>query len=257
MGNLWLSRRRLLFTAGAGALGVTVLGSCSSQSSAPPTPAESSAPPTPAESPEPPVPAASGAVAGDWRRVNMSYVAAYIAVRNGEAAIVDLGTAGSESAIEEGLKAAGAGWRSVRHILLTHLHDDHVGGLAEIAPHVKATIYAGAGDLASIISPKPLKPLAEGDEVFGMRIIDTPGHTLGHISVFEPATGVLVAGDALRTSGGLDGSDPQYTADESKANDSVRKLAAMDIKAILPGHGEPLTAGASKALKELAASLPA
>ena len=49
MGNLWLSRRRLLFTAGAGALGVTVLGSCSSQSSAPPTPAES---------PEPPVPAA-------------------------------------------------------------------------------------------------------------------------------------------------------------------------------------------------------
>jgi glyoxylase-like metal-dependent hydrolase (beta-lactamase superfamily II) len=248
MGDLWLSRRRLLFTAGAGALGVTVLGSCSSQSSAPPTPAES---------PEPSVPAASGAVAGDWRRVNMSYVAAYILLRKGEAAIVDLGTAGSEPAIEEGLKAAGAGWASVKHIVLTHLHDDHVGGLAEIAPHVNATIYAGAGDLASIISPKPLKPLAEGDEVFGMRIIDTPGHTLGHISVFEPATGVLVAGDALRTSAGLDGSDPQYTADETKANDSVRKLAAMDIRAILPGHGEPLTAGAAKALKELAASLPA
>jgi glyoxylase-like metal-dependent hydrolase (beta-lactamase superfamily II) len=248
MGDLWLSRRRLLFTAGAGALAVTVLGSCSSQSSAPPTPAES---------PEPSVPAASGAVAGDWRRVNMSYVAAYILLRKGEAAIVDLGTAGSEPAIEEGLKAAGAGWASVKHIVLTHLHDDHVGGLAEIAPHVNATIYAGAGDLASIISPKPLKPLAEGDEVFGMRIIDTPGHTLGHISVFEPATGVLVAGDALRTSAGLDGSDPQYTADETKANDSVRKLAAMDIRAILPGHGEPLTAGAAKALKELAASLPA
>jgi glyoxylase-like metal-dependent hydrolase (beta-lactamase superfamily II) len=248
MGDLWLSRRRLLFTAGAGALGVTVLGSCSSQSSAPPAPAES---------PERPVPAASGAVAGDWRRVNMSYVAAYILVRKGEAAIVDLGTAGSESAIEEGLKAAGAGWQSVQHIVLTHLHDDHVGGLAEIAPHVKATIYAGVGDLASIISPKPLKPLAEGDEVFGMRVIDTPGHTLGHISVFEPATGVLVAGDALRTSSGLAGSDPEFTADETKANDSVRKLAAMDIKAILPGHGEPLTAGAATALKQLAASLPA
>jgi glyoxylase-like metal-dependent hydrolase (beta-lactamase superfamily II) len=248
MGDLVFSRRRLLFTAGAGALGVTVLGSCSSRSSAPPTPAES---------PEPPVPAASGAVAGDWRRVDMSYVAAYILVRKGEAAIVDLGLAGSESAIEEGLKAAGAGWRSVKHIVLTHLHDDHVGGLAEIAPHVKATIYAGAGDLYSIISPKPLKPLAEGDEVFGMRIIDTPGHTLGHISVFEPATGVLVAGDALRTSNGLEGSDPQFTADESKANASVRKLAAMDIKAVLPGHGVPLTAGAATALKKLAASLPA
>jgi glyoxylase-like metal-dependent hydrolase (beta-lactamase superfamily II) len=248
MGDLLFSRRRLLFTAGAGALGVTVLGSCSSRSNAPPTPPESA---------EPPVPAASGAVAGDWRRVDMSYVAAYILVRKGEVAIVDLGLPGSEPAIEEGLKAAGAGWASVKHIVLTHLHDDHVGGLAEIAPHVKATIYAGAGDLASIISPKPLTPLAEGDEVFGMRIIDTPGHTLGHISVFEPATGILVAGDALRTSGGLVGSDPQFTADETKANGSVRKLATMDIKAILPGHGEPLTAGASKALKELAASLPA
>jgi len=116
---------------------------------------------------------------------------------------------------------------------------------------------AGAGDLSSIISSRPLKPLAEGDELFGMRIIDTPGHTLGHISVFEPATSVLVAGDALRTSGGLDGSDPRYTADEAKANDSIRKLAAMDIKAILPGHGEPLTAGASQALRKLAESLPA
>ena len=104
MGDLWLSRRRLLFTAGAGALGVTVLGSCSAEPSAPPKQADS-------PSPEPPVPAASGAVAGDWRRVSMSYVAAYILVRNGEAAIVDLGTAGSESAIEEGLKAAGAGWK--------------------------------------------------------------------------------------------------------------------------------------------------
>jgi glyoxylase-like metal-dependent hydrolase (beta-lactamase superfamily II) len=47
------------------------------------------------------------------------------------------------------------------------------------------------------------------------------------------------------------------TADSTKADASVRKLAAMDIKAILPGHGEPLTAGASRALKELAASLPA
>jgi glyoxylase-like metal-dependent hydrolase (beta-lactamase superfamily II) len=249
MGDLWLSRRRLLFTAGAGALGITVLGSCSSPSSTPP--------PTAAESAEPPVPAASGAVAGDWRRVSMSYVSAYILVRKNEAAIVDLGTAGSESAIEEGLRAAGLGWGSVKHVVLTHLHDDHVGGLNEVAPHVKGTIYAGAGDLASIISPVTLKPLADGDEVFGMRVVDTPGHTLGHISIFEPATGVLVAGDALRTSNGLETSDAQYTADEAKANDSVRKLAGMDIKAILPGHGEPLTAGAAKALTALAASLPA
>jgi len=247
MGELWISRRRLLFTAGAGAIGMAVLGSCSTSSS----------PPAPAESPETPVPAASGAVAGDWRRVDRTIVAAYILVRGKEAAIVDLGTIGSESAIEEGLKAAGANWASVKHIVLTHMHQDHVGGLPEIAPLVKANLYCGMGDLYSIASPKELKPVADGDEVFGLQIIETPGHTNGHISVFEPSTGILVAGDALRTSNGLEGSDPPNTESEIRANASVRKLAAMDIKAILPGHGEPLTAGASKALKALAAGLPA
>lgn len=246
MGDLRFSRRRLLFTAGAGALGVTVLGSCSSHS----------APSPPAEPSETPVPAAAGAVAGDWRRVDMSYVAAYILVRKGEAAIVDLGAADSEPAIEAGLKAAGASWGSVKHIVLTHWHGDHVGGLTEIAPRVRCTIYAGKDDLASIASERELKPLADGDEVFGLRVVGTPGHTLGHISILEPATGILVAGDALRTTSGLEGSDPQYTADSAKADASVRKLAGLDVRAILPGHGQPLTAGAAKALKALAASLP-
>jgi len=246
MGDLFLSRRRLLFTAGAGALGVAVLGSCSSSS-----------PPPPAEPPDTPVPAASGAVAGDWRRVDRTIVAAYILVRGREAAIVDLGTIGSEAAIEQGLKAAGASWKSVRHIVLTHMHADHVGGLPEIAPLVGAKLYCGMGDLYSIASPKELKPVAEGDEIFGLRIIETPGHTSGHISVFEPSTGILVAGDALRTSNGLEGSDPPNTENETQANASVRKLAGLDVKAILPGHGRPLTAGASKALKALAAGLPA
>ncbi|MEU4238516.1 MBL fold metallo-hydrolase [Actinoplanes sp. NPDC026619] len=236
-------RRRLLFTGGAGVLGIAVLDSCSSS--------------VPSAPPETPVPAASGAVAGDWRRVSMSVVAAYLLVRGGEVAIVDLGMPGSAAAIEAGLEGAGAGWGAVKHVILTHLHQDHVGGLTEIAPKVTgAAIYAGAGDLASIISEKPLKPLVEGDEVFGMRIVETPGHTLGHISVFEPTTGILVAGDALRTSGGLQGSDPEFTADVDKAAASVRKLAGLDIKAILPGHGEPLTAGAARELKALAATMP-
>ncbi|MFI5897685.1 MBL fold metallo-hydrolase [Actinoplanes sp. NPDC051513] len=242
-----LTRRRLLFTTAPGVLGIAVLDGCSTSS--PP------GKPSPA-APESPVPAASGAVAGDWRRVAMSSVSAYLLVRGGEVAIVDLGNPGSSGAIEEGLKAAGAGWGSVKHIVLTHLHQDHVGGLDSVAPHVNAAaIYAGEGDLASIISPKPLKPLKEGDEVFGMQIVETPGHTLGHISVFEPATGILVAGDALRTNAGLAVSDPQYTADETQANASVRKLAALDVKAILCGHGEPLVSGAGTALKDLAATL--
>jgi glyoxylase-like metal-dependent hydrolase (beta-lactamase superfamily II) len=253
MKDLRLTRRRLLFVAGSGVLGVTVLNTVTGCSASPDRPGTGSGTPSTAAA----TTGAPGTVAGDWRRVDLSFVSAYLLVRGSEVAVVDLGTGGSDGSIESALKAAGSGWDQVRHVVLTHQHPDHAGGLAAVEPRVKAAFYAGEADVASIISEKTLKPVKDGDEVFGLRIIGTPGHTAGHISVFDPSTGVLVAGDALRTTDGLVGSDPQYTADESQAADSVRKLAALDVKAILPGHGEPLTAGAADALRKLAASLPA
>ena len=238
-----LTRRRLLFAAGSGVLGVAVISSCSdAPAPSPPTP--------PVSSSAPPV------TTPTWQRVNLSFVSAYLLIRGGETAVVDLGTDGSAAAIEAALKGAGTGWGSVKHILLTHQHPDHAGGLASVIPQVNAAFYAGAADVAGITSAKPLQPVKDGDEVFGLQIIGTPGHTAGHISVFDPSTGTLVAGDALRTTSGLEGSDPQYTADETLAAASVRKLAALEVKAILPGHGEPLTDGAADALRKLAASLP-
>lgn len=234
-----LTRRRLLFTAGAGVLGVAVVNTVGACSDSPGRPAE-----------------ASAAATTDWRRINLSFVSAYLLIRGGEAAVVDLGTAGSADAIGAALTAAGSGWSAVKHVILTHQHDDHAGGLAGVAPQVKAAFYAGAADVSAIDSPKPLKPLQDGDEVFGLQIITTPGHTLGHISVFDPSTATLVAGDALRTTEGLVGSDPQYTADPLDAAASVRKLAKLDVRTILPGHGDPLTTGAADALRKLAASLP-
>ncbi|HEY0002102.1 MAG TPA: MBL fold metallo-hydrolase [Actinoplanes sp.] len=247
-----LSRRRLLFTAGSGVLGVAVLNTVTGCSSA--ADEAGSAATTPATVPSGSA-AGPSASAADWRRVNLSFVSAYLLVRGSEVAVVDLGTAGSETAIEAGLKAAGRDWAAVRHIILTHQHADHAGGLAGVAPKVTAALYAGAADVEGISSDKPLKPVADGDEVFGLRIIGTPGHTVGHVSVFDPSTGVLVAGDALRNPGGLAGADPQYTADQAAAAASVRKLDTLDVRTILPGHGDPLTTGAADALRKLAASL--
>ena len=245
------SRRGLFFTAGAGVLGVAVLNTvagCADNSS------HSQSGSSAAATPSAPPPSPAGI--GGWKQVNMSYVSAYLLVRGKEVAVVDLGMPGSESSIEQGLKAAGQNWAAVKHVILTHQHDDHVGGLEAVSKVVKASFYAGILDVDAIITKTKLKPVKQGDEVFGLQIIDTPGHTLGHISVFDPSNGVLVSGDALRTNtGSLTGSDPKYTTDPFRAARSVKKLATMDIKAILPGHGSPVLVNASGELQKLAATL--
>ncbi|GIE75586.1 hypothetical protein Aph02nite_15360 [Actinoplanes philippinensis] len=238
--------RRLLLTAGSGVFGITVLNTltgCSEPRKQTPEPAGTSA---------------SAATGGrlDWRRVDLDFVAVYLLVRGGEVAVVDTGTAGSAGAVETGLKAAGLSWASVKHVILTHQHPDHAGGLAEMVPQLSATLYAGTDDVAAIdAAGKPIQAVKDGDEVFGLQMIGTPGHTLGHVSVFEPGTGVLVAGDALRNQNVLEGSAPQYTADAAQAAASVKKLAGLDVRAILPGHGRPITDGAKEALQKLAATL--
>jgi glyoxylase-like metal-dependent hydrolase (beta-lactamase superfamily II) len=104
-----LTRRQLFFATGSGVLGVALVSTGCSSSTTPPA----TTPPTAAE------PAAS-APPNDWHRVEMAIVSAYLLVRpGGETAVVDLGTEGSLTAIEAGLKAAGSGWGSVRHIFLT------------------------------------------------------------------------------------------------------------------------------------------
>jgi glyoxylase-like metal-dependent hydrolase (beta-lactamase superfamily II) len=254
MRDVMLTRRRLLFIAGPGVLGVTLLNTVTGCTDSPGGAGPTSGPPMPS-SPSGAT-GTPGAVAGDWRRVNLSFVSAYLLIRGTEAAVVDLGTSGSADAIGSALQAAGSGWASVRHVIITHHHGDHAGSVADVAQQVNAAIYAGEADIASITSPKPLRAVKDNDDVFGLRIIATPGHTAGHVAVFDPATGTLATGDALRNSGtALAGPDERFTADMTQAAASVRKLAALDVRTILPGHGDPVTTGAAEALRTLADSL--
>jgi glyoxylase-like metal-dependent hydrolase (beta-lactamase superfamily II) len=249
MRDFLLTRRKLLVAAGSGVLGVTVINTVTACSSG--DDADDSGGAAPQAAPQ----SAAEADLGGWKRVQLSIVSAYLLIRGDEAAVVDLGTEGSSDAIGDGLKAAGSGWDKVKHVIITHHHPDHAGGLSGLSADAKATFYAGEGDAASIISDRTMTPVKDGAEIFGLQVIGTPGHTLGHISIFDPSLGVLVAGDALRTNAGLANSDPQFTADLAQAAASVRKLAALDVKAILPGHGEPLTVGAADELRKLAATV--
>lgn len=240
------------------AVAVFGLSACSNSRGSPDTSdTEPPAMPSPTPTPTDPPAVAQTALPMTYRRVNLGFVSAYILVRGDVAAIVDTGVAGSEPDIEAGLASAGLGWGDVKHLILTHRHADHVGSVeAVLAGAGSAATYAGEGEIAQIPSPQPIFAVGDGDEVFGLQIINTPGHTDGHISVLDPVGGVLVAGDALNgADGGVIGANPQFSSDMTIADESVKKLAALSFDTILFGHGEPVEGGAQLLMEELAAGL--
>jgi glyoxylase-like metal-dependent hydrolase (beta-lactamase superfamily II) len=129
-----------------------------------------------------------------------------------------------------------------------------MGEVLAAAP--QARVYAGAEDIPHITSPRTITPVKDGEEVFGLRIIATPGHTPGHISVLDPVGSLLVVGDAMgNMNHRLSGSNPQYTADMVQANQSVKKLAALTFAKAVFGHGDSLEQDASAAVATLARTL--
>jgi glyoxylase-like metal-dependent hydrolase (beta-lactamase superfamily II) len=264
-----LARRTFLVGVGHGSLAVAVMsliGCGPATTSAGPTTGLLTPSPLPPETAPPaasasgdasegsPPPVADGAVT--WERVNLGFVAAYVLVRGGEAAVVDTGTPGSATVIEETLTRIGLGWDAVGHVILTHLHDDHAGSAdAVLTAAADATGYAGAPDLPGIAAPRPLIAVADGDRVFDLRIVATPGHTAGSISVLDEIGGILVAGDALRTDGGRPAlPDAVFSDDMDEALASVATLGTLDFETLLVGHGAPIETGAAALVAELAAS---
>lgn len=192
-----------------------------------------------------------------WQRVALGGVSAYLLARRGEVLIVDTGNPGDEGDIEAGLGAINAGWDDVSHVVLTHLHGDHIGSLGPVlmaAPAARG--YAGEPDIPGIPSPRELTPVGDGDSVFGLDIIAAPGHTAGSIVVLDPVGGVLVAGDALRSEGGdVIGANPRFTDDMDEANRSIAKLAGFGFDTVLVGHGDPVIGDGADRVAALAAQL--
>jgi glyoxylase-like metal-dependent hydrolase (beta-lactamase superfamily II) len=250
--------------AGCGPSGSTSSSSSGSASSASPAAASGSsgsggaASSAPGSSPSGSGGSGSGSTAGatTWTRVNLGFVSAYILARGGEAAIVDTGVAGSSGAIEASLTGAGLSWSSVAHVILTHHHGDHAGSAVDVlAKAPKAAAYAGKEDIRAITVPRPLTAVGDGQEVFGLRIVTTPGHTAGSISVLDPVGKILVVGDAMGTSGGkpsLPGT--QFTVDMAEAKRSIIKLGALTFETLLVGHGDPIASGAAPLVAQLGAA---
>jgi hydroxyacylglutathione hydrolase len=90
------------------------------------------------------------------------------------------------------------GWR-LTHILTTHHHADHTAGNLALKAETGCTIIGPKGEAARI--PGLDNEVQEGDTVgFGrhqVRVLDTPGHTIGHISYWIPEASVAFVGDTL------------------------------------------------------------
>ena len=114
---------------------------------------------------------------------------------------------------------------SLAAILLTHHHADHIGGVQQLLQHTRVPVFGPRNDGIAAVT----QPLGEGDEVhvpgldLTVRVLEVPGHTLGHIAYVADKPGWLFCGDTLFAGGCgrmFEGTPAQFT-------DSLGKLAAL------------------------------
>jgi glyoxylase-like metal-dependent hydrolase (beta-lactamase superfamily II) len=130
-------------------------------------------------------------------------------------------------------------------VLLTHVHLDHVGGAVTVRGRTGAPVAVHASRAAHAPGGEPLaaeRPLADGDEVAWsggrLRVVHTPGHESGHVCYYEAERRWLFTGDTIVGTGTVvipppDGDMAAYLA-------SLRRLRALDVARIFPGHGPPI-----------------
>lgn len=140
--------------------------------------------------------------------------------------------------------------RTVRAIVLTHVHPDHVAGVNALNDHLKAKtgsrvrVAAHRLTAESLRHQFPVDRFIEDNEVIALngepsinlRALFTPGHARGHVCFHDEANGVLISGDNVVGFGSVlidpaDGNMIQYL-------DSLRRMRALpNVTVMLPGHG--------------------
>jgi glyoxylase-like metal-dependent hydrolase (beta-lactamase superfamily II) len=152
-------------------------------------------------------------------------------------ALVDTGMDHSVRSIAGKLAEIGADWADVTDVILTHHHPDHIGGLSEVmALAPGAAVWASAEDTF----PVGVKAAEDGAVIRGLRVIATPGHTAGHLSLLSNQDGELLIGDLAGTQDGqLIRAPAPFTADAAEAGRSLRKASLLDFADLYPSHGAP------------------
>ncbi len=178
----------------------------------------------------------------------------YLVIGSEETALIDTGT-GFESDVILSRVADALDGRSLDHVILTHRHYDHVGGMAGILSRYNPLIHAGRFDAEPLrkgdsestlgtkfggkISPMDVIDFTEDVSIdLGGHIltcIETPGHTVGSICILDKVTGSLFSGDTFMV--GSVGNYSHPTGSAVALIDSLNKLSNINFDGLYPGHG--------------------
>jgi glyoxylase-like metal-dependent hydrolase (beta-lactamase superfamily II) len=178
----------------------------------------------------------------------------------------------------------------LRHIVLTHAHRSHLGGLAALKEATGATVYAHpweadivAGERkAQAVSILPKRPyrvyfpfqfalsiglgahppcpvdehVAAGDRIGPLEVLDAGGHSPGHLAFLWAENRTLIAGDAVSTwPGKLAGGWASFNLNPRQQLATLRRLAAVEPEALGVGHGAPIPHGGGARLRGLVDAL--
>lgn len=136
-------------------------------------------------------------------------------------------------------------------IIATHSHFDHVLAAEELRLAFNILLMLHRLDLCIMKSvkkglvPKVDRFLKEGDWIkFGkekLKVIETPGHTPGSISLYSQKDNLIFVGDLIFAYGGVGRTDFSYASQE-RLEESIEKILKLPDKTIVyPGHGEQTT----------------
>jgi ribonuclease/clavin/mitogillin len=145
--------------------------------------------------------------------------------------------------------------RTLREIVITHLHPDHVGGVNALREHLGGSVTVAAHRLTA----EPLRGTVEVDRLIedgdlidlgddpalALRAMHTPGHTRGHLSFYEQRTGALITGDNIVGVGSV-----LIELPEGDVGDYLRTLerykSLPHLTALFGGHGPAVAAPRAK-----------
>ncbi len=175
-----------------------------------------------------------------------------------EIILIDTGLPKNGIGILNELKSMDIKPQDIKHILITHDDMDHVGSLALLEKASGAKIWASKEDIPHIIGeinrhvikrilnyiiklkkPENINPYPEDGMIGDIKVINTPGHTVGHVCLLYKD--IMFVGDLFRTKNGEITNGPSFANwDNSIIKRSIVKIDEYDFKWICPAHGEPI-----------------